>query len=66
MSREQNAGHYHNIRIGDKSFERVGKFKYLGIILKIQTKSSLTQGMSVVIWCSILRLQIQKFKCTEL
>jgi len=36
MSREQNAGQYHNINIGDKSFEREGNFKYLGIILKFQ------------------------------
>jgi len=36
MSREQNAGQYHNIKISEKSFERVGNLKNLEIILKIQ------------------------------
>jgi chloramphenicol O-acetyltransferase len=30
MSRNQNAGQNHNIRIGNKSFERVEQFKHLG------------------------------------
>jgi UDP-galactopyranose mutase len=29
----QNAGHNHNINIGNKSFERVEEFKYLGATL---------------------------------
>jgi hypothetical protein len=33
MSREQNAGKSHNIKIGNKSFERVEQFKYLGTTL---------------------------------
>jgi sorting nexin-29 len=33
MSRNQNAGHDHNIRIVNKSFERVEGFKYLGATL---------------------------------
>jgi nitrous oxide reductase len=28
MSRDQNAGHNHNIKTGNKSFERVEEFKY--------------------------------------
>jgi hypothetical protein len=34
MSRNQNVGHNHNIKIGNKSFERVEEFKYLGATLK--------------------------------
>jgi hypothetical protein len=34
MSRNQNAGHNHNIKIDNKSFERVEEFKYLGATLK--------------------------------
>jgi hypothetical protein len=30
MSRNQNGGHNHNIKTGNKSFERVEEFKYLG------------------------------------
>jgi hypothetical protein len=33
MSREQNAGHNHNIKIDSKYFERVEQFKYLGTTL---------------------------------
>jgi hypothetical protein len=37
MSRNQNAGHNHNIKIDYKSFERVEKFKYLGATLTMKT-----------------------------
>jgi hypothetical protein len=33
MSQEQNAGQNHNIKIGNKSLERVEQFKYLGTTL---------------------------------
>jgi hypothetical protein len=33
MSRNQNAGHNHNIKIDNKSFEKVEEFKYLGATL---------------------------------
>jgi hypothetical protein len=36
MSRDQNAGQNHNIRIDNNSFERVIQFKYLGTTLTNQ------------------------------
>jgi hypothetical protein len=36
MSREQNAVQNHNIKIGNKSFERVEQFKYLETTLTNQ------------------------------
>jgi hypothetical protein len=33
MSRKQNAGQNHNIKLDNKSFERVEQFKYLGTSL---------------------------------
>jgi hypothetical protein len=34
MTRDQNAGQNHNIKLDNKSFERVEQFKYLGTTLK--------------------------------
>ena len=36
MSRDQNAGQNHSVRIDDSTFERVEEFKYLGTTLTIQ------------------------------
>jgi hypothetical protein len=36
MSRNQNAGQNHNIKLNNKSFERVEQFKYLGTTLTNQ------------------------------
>jgi hypothetical protein len=36
VSRDQNAGRYHNIKIDNSSFERVEQFKYLGTTLTDQ------------------------------
>ena len=36
MSRDQNAGRCHNIKIDNSSFERVEQFKYLGTTLTNQ------------------------------
>jgi len=36
MSRDQNAGRSHSIKINNSSFERVGEFKYLGTTLTNQ------------------------------
>jgi hypothetical protein len=37
LSRHQNAGQHHNINIGDRSFENVAQFKYLGRTVTNQT-----------------------------
>ena len=37
MTRDQNAGHNHSVRIDNSNFERVEKFKYSGTTLTIQT-----------------------------
>ena len=36
MSREQNAGQIHSVRIDNSTFERVEEFKYLGTTLTYQ------------------------------
>ena len=36
MSRDQNAGQNHSVRIDNSTFERVEEFKYLGTTLTIQ------------------------------
>jgi hypothetical protein len=36
LSHHQNAGQNHNIKIGDRSFENVAQFKYLGTIVTNQ------------------------------
>ena len=36
MSRDQNAGRIHSVRIDNSTFERVEEFKYLGTTLTIQ------------------------------
>jgi len=36
MSRDQNAGRIHSLRIDNSTFERVGDFKYLGTTLTNQ------------------------------
>jgi hypothetical protein len=36
MSRDQNAGQNHNIKVDNKSFERVEQFKYLATTLMNQ------------------------------
>jgi len=50
MSRDQNAGRIHSVRIDNSTFERVEEFKYLGTTLTNQNsiveeiKSSLRSG----------------------
>ena len=59
MSHEQNAGQNHNIKVGNKSFDIVEHFKYLGTTLtsqyfiKEEIKSWLQKGMLIIIWCRI-------------
>jgi hypothetical protein len=77
ISQDQNAGQNHNIKIDNKSFERMEQFKYLGITLtnrnSIQKKlrADRSRGMLVIIWCRIFCLpvcypKIQRLRHTEL
>jgi len=64
MSRDQNAGGSHNIKIGNNSFERVEEFKYLGRNLTNQNsileeiRSRLKSGMLAIFRCRIFYLPI--------
>ena len=55
MSRDQNAGRSHSMKIDNRSFERVKEFKYLGKILTYENyiqeeiKNVCTQGMFAII-----------------
>jgi len=62
MSWDQNAGWSHNMKIGNRAFERVEEFKYLGTNLTNQNsiqeeiKSRLKSGNSCYHWCRIVCL----------
>jgi hypothetical protein len=47
LSRHQNAGQNHNIKIGDSSFENVARFRYLGTTV---TNQNLIQGVKHGLW----------------
>jgi hypothetical protein len=76
MSRNQNAGHNHNIKIDNKSFERVEEFKYLGATLTNQNsmkklRADGSRGMLAIIRCRIFCLpgcypKTQRLGYTEL
>jgi hypothetical protein len=40
LSRHQNAGQKHNVKIGDRSFENVAQFKYFGTTVTNQKFNS--------------------------
>ena len=40
MSRDQNAGRIHSVRIDNSTFDRVEEFKYLGTILCLWDRAS--------------------------
>ena len=50
MSRDQNAGRSHNIKIDNSSFERVDEFKYLGttLINQISTQEEITNQLKSI------------------
>jgi hypothetical protein len=69
MSRCQNAGRSHNIKIDSSFFERVEKFKYLGstkqnkILFRKKLRTERIQGMLAIIRCRNFCLpEIQKYK----
>ena len=62
MSRDQNAGRIHSVRIDNSTFDRVEDFKYLGTTLTNpnsiaeEIKSRLKSGMLAIIRCRIFCL----------
>ena len=64
MSRDQNAGRSHSMKIDNRSIERVEEFKYLGITLTNQNsiqeeiKSRLKEGKLAIIQCRIFCLPV--------
>jgi hypothetical protein len=71
MSRNQNVGQNHNIKIDNKSFERVEQFKYLGTTLtnrnSIQEEIKEQTGvgeclLSFGAGSSVFQVAIQKYK----
>jgi hypothetical protein len=68
MSRDQNAGQNHNIKMDNKSFERVEQFKYLGTTLTNQNsiqeeiKSRLKSGNACYHSVQDLLSSSQKYK----
>ena len=66
LSRDQNAGRIHSLRIDNSTFERVEEFKYLGTTLTHQNsipeeiKSRLRSGNTC--YHSFFQFSIQKFK----
>ena len=71
MSRDQNAGRIHSVRIDNSTFERVEEFKYLGTTLTHQNsipeeiKSRLRSGKCLLSFGAesfVFQVAIQKFK----
>ena len=73
MSRDQNAGRSHSMKINNSCFERVEEFKYLGTTLTNQNsiqeeiKSSLKSGNAVQKLClPACYLKIERLRYTKL
>jgi hypothetical protein len=68
MSRDQNAGRNHNIRIDNSSFERVEEFRYLGTNLTNQNsiqeevKSRFKSGNALGAEFFVFQCAIEKLK----
>ena len=64
MSRDQNAGRSHKIKIDNSSFERLEEFKYLRTTLtnqnsiQVEIKSTLNSEMLAIIRCRIFSLSV--------
>jgi hypothetical protein len=50
LSRHQNVGENRDIKIGDRSFENVSQFKYLGTIVTNQNLTQKERGEEVKFW----------------
>jgi hypothetical protein len=64
MYREQNAGQYHNVEIGNKSFISVEQCQCLETILTHQniihkkSRADLSQVLLTLIWCRVVCLPV--------
>jgi hypothetical protein len=62
MSRDQNAGRSHKIKIYNSSFERVEEYKYLGTTLANQNSLIIKTNKCTNMYCIILKYTLKHLK----